>query len=107
MNRSNGFTRTCCNKFILYNILSEDCYGEFIAKSNNNQSVSLYMKKRYAFVFGVLILLVILVPMMTTSVQAFNKHGPTPIPGNLIPFPGMGHDKSHDKNHPVIPSHKK
>ncbi|HXU95643.1 MAG TPA: hypothetical protein VFP45_04315 [Candidatus Nitrosotalea sp.] len=63
------------------------------------------MKKRYALIFGMLIFLVLLVPLMTTSVQAFNKHGPSPIPGNLIPFPGMGHDKNH--SHPIIPSHKK
>ena len=39
------------------------------------------------------------------SIQAFNKIGPTPIPGNLIPFPSVGHDKGHNKA-PIMPSHK-
>lgn len=66
------------------------------------------MKKQYLLVFGMLFFLVLMVPLMTSSVQAFNKHGPTPIPGNLIPFPGMGHDKNHDsKVQPVTPSNTK
>ncbi|CUR52277.1 exported protein of unknown function [Nitrosotalea devaniterrae] len=66
------------------------------------------MKKHHLFVFGILIFLVLMVPLMTSSVQAYNKHGPSPIPGNLIPFPGTNHDKHHDsKTPPVIPLPKK
>ena len=85
--------------------LSEDCYGNFIAKSNNNHHVLLCMKKLHVFVFSMMILLVLMIPLMN-SIQAFSKIGPTPIPGNLIPFPSVGHDKNHDKS-PIIPSHKK
>lgn len=66
------------------------------------------MKKHHVLVFGILLFLVLMVPVMTHNVQAFNKNGPTPIPGNLIPFPGMMHDKNHDLKTPsVIPPAKK
>ena len=68
--------------------MSEDCYGNFIAKPNNNHVISWYMKKQHVFVFGIMIFLVLMVPLVINDAQAFNKHGPTPIPGNLIPFPG-------------------
>ena len=60
------------------------------------------MKKHNMLVFGVLLFLVMIMPLMTSNVQAFNKHGPSPIPGNLIPFPGMIHDKNHDSKIPPV-----
>jgi hypothetical protein len=89
-------------------ISPEDCYGNFIAKSNNNHAILWCMKKHYMLVFGVLLFLVLIVPLVTSNVQAFNKNGPSPIPGDLIPFPGMAHDKKHDsKIHSVIMPGKK
>lgn len=65
------------------------------------------MKKQHVLVFGTMIFLVLMVPLVINDAQAFNKHGPTPIPGNLIPF----HTKTHDKHDsiipPIVPSTKK
>ena len=89
-------------------ISSEDCYGNFIAKSNNNHAILGGMKKHHVLVFGILLSLILIVPLVTSSVQAFNKNGPIPIPGDLIPFPGMAHDKKHDsKIHSIIVPAKK
>lgn len=57
------------------------------------------MKRRQVGVIAVLLLLVLMVPMVTSTVHAFNKNGPTPIPGELIPFPG--HSKIHHHMAPV------
>ncbi len=57
-------------------------------------------------VFCMVAFLMIMVPMMVIDAQAFNKHGPTPIPGNLIPFPVM-HDKHGSTIPPVMPPTKK
>lgn len=42
-------------------------------------------------VFFALVFAIILVTLMINSIPvlAFNKHGPTPIPGNLFPHPGI------------------
>lgn len=58
------------------------------------------MKRRLG-VLVVLLLLVLLVPLVTSTVNAFNKNGPTPIPGDLIPFPGHKH-----VHHPAVPAGK-
>ena len=87
--------------------MSEDCYGDFIAKSNNNHVISWYMNKQHVLVFGVMIFLVLMVPLVINDAQAFNKHGPSPIPGNLIPFPAKTHYKHDSTIPPVMPPAKK
>ena len=87
--------------------MSEDCYGDFIAKSNNNLVISWYMNKQHLLVFFMATFLVLIVPLMINDAQAFNKHGPSPIPGNLIPFPTKTHDKHDSTILPVTPPAKK
>lgn len=86
--------------------LSEDCYSDFIAKSNNNLSISQCMKRNSVFIFGMLIFLILILPLMTNSILGFNKIGPTPIPGNLVPFPSASNDKSHEKSNSSVHPHK-
>lgn len=65
------------------------------------------MKKQHVLIFGMMIFLVIMVPLVINDAQAFNKHGPTPIPGNLIPFPTKTHDKQDSTIPPVMMPAKK
>ena len=65
------------------------------------------MNKQHVLVFCMVTLLVLLVPLMITDAQAFNKHGPSPIPGNLIPFPTKSHDKHDSTISPVMTPAKK
>jgi hypothetical protein len=46
--------------------------------------------RKSRMVFVILVFAVILVTLMINSIPAlaFNKNGPTPIPGNLFPHPG-------------------
>lgn len=65
------------------------------------------MNKQHVLVFCMVTLLVLMVPLMINDAQAFNKHGPSPIPGNLIPFPAKTHDKHDSTIPPVMLSAKK
>ena len=51
--------------------------------------------------------LVLMVPLMINEAQAYNKNGPTHIPGNLIPFPTKIHDKHDSTIPPVMPPAQK
>jgi len=51
-------------------------------------------------VFFALAFAIILMALMINSIPvlAFNKHGPTPIPGNLFPHPGTLHNDQTSKH---------
>ena len=51
-------------------------------------------------VFFALVFAIILTTLMINSIPvlAFNKHGPTPIPGYLFPHPGTLHNNQTSKN---------
>ena len=53
-----------------------------------------------------LVLTLVLTTLIINSIPvlAFNKHGPTPIPGNLFPHPGALHNNLPPK-HAVEKSH--
>ncbi len=62
------------------------------------------MKKHNRLIFGLMIFMILLIPMATNTVQASSKHGPSPIPAELIPFPGHPHGSGHIRvNPPVAP----
>jgi hypothetical protein len=59
-------------------------------------------------VFITLVFAIILVTLVINSnpVLALNKNGPTPIPGNLFPHPGILHNQhilkhAAEKSHPL------
>lgn len=57
------------------------------------------MRKRN-MVFCALAFAIILMTLITNSIPAlaFNKHGPTPIPGNLFPHQGILHNDQTSKH---------
>ena len=67
------------------------------------------MKRHTVLILGmVVIFMILLVPIATNTVQAFSKHGPYPIPGELIPFPGHPHGHNHIRvSAPVTPTSSK
>ena len=64
-----------------------------------NKSYSYNMRKS-GIVIIALVLSIITITLITNSVSvfAYNKNGPTPIPGNLFPHPGTSHDDQSSKH---------
>ncbi len=68
-----------------------------------NELQNYYMAKR-GMILGTIVFLIILTTLTVgyLPAQAFNKHGPIPIPGNLFPHPGTSPGNHVLKNNDVV-----